>query len=125
MEGDAGRRPIAFTLTLSAVAKQDVTVRWATANGTATAGSDYLAGSGSVTIRAGERTAAIKLWVLGDRIREANETFFVDLSSSVGATLSTTARRATGLIVSDDGLSRSALAAAFASMQAFNDKAKK
>ena len=95
------------------------------ANGTATAGSDYLAGSGSVTIRAGQRTAAISLWVLGDRIKEADETFFVDLSSAIGATLSATARRATGLIVNDDGLSRSALVAAFASMQAFNDRAKK
>jgi hypothetical protein len=124
MEGNTGRRQLAFTITLSAAATQPVTVRWATANGTALAGRDYLAGSGTATIAAGRRTATVNVWVLSDWVRETDERFFVGLSAAVNATLSTTAFRATGLIVNDDGLSRAALAAAFASVDAFNRKAR-
>jgi len=125
IEGDTGRRLVSFTISLSAASTQPVSVRWATANGTATAGRDYLAGSGTVTIAAGQRTAAVGVWVLSDRLREGNETFFIDLSAGSNATLSATARRATGLIVNDDGLTRAALAAAFASVDTFNAKARK
>lgn len=51
--------------------------------------------------------------------------FTVTLSAGVHATLSPTATRATGLIVNDDGLSRAALAAAFASVDSFNTKARR
>lgn len=65
------------------------------------------------------------VWVLSDWLREPDERFFVGLSAAVNATLSATASRATGLIVNDDGLSRAALAAAFASVDTFNGKARK
>jgi chitinase len=122
MEGNGGRRLIAFTLSLSTATTETVTVRWSTANGTATAGRDYLAISGVATFRPGQRTATANVWVLGDRVKEGNETFFVKLSSPSKATLSPTARTATGMIFNDDGLSRSALAAAFASLDAFNSR---
>lgn len=125
IEGDSGRRLVSFTISLSTATSQPVSARWATIKGTATAGRDYLAGSGTVTIPAGQRTASVGVWVLSDRIREANETFFIDLSASVNATLSATARRATGLIVNDDWLTRGALAAAFASVDTFNARARK
>jgi hypothetical protein len=122
MEDNGGRRLIAFTLSLSTATTETVTVRWSTANGTATAGRDYLAISGVATFRPGQRTATANVWVLGDRVKEGNETFFVKLSSPSKATLSPTARTATGMIFNDDGLSRSALAAAFASLDAFNSR---
>jgi len=125
LEGNAGRKLLSFTVSLSSAASQPVSFRWATANGTATAGRDFVAGAGTVTIQAGQRTAAIRVWVRADRIREANEQFFVTLSTAVNATLSPLATRATGLIVNDDGLSRAALAAAFASVDSFNTKARR
>ena len=125
MEGNSGRRLISFTLSLSAVTTETVTVRWSTANGSATAGRDYIAASGVATFRPGQRTATANVWVLGDWVKEGNETFFVNLSSPSKATLSPTARTATGVIFNDDGLSRAALAAAFASLDAFNAKARR
>ena len=125
LEGNTGRKLLSFTVTLSAVSTQPVSFRWATSNGTATAGRDYLAGSGTITIAAGQRTGTVGVWVLSDWVREADERFFVTLSASVNATLSTTASRATGLIVNDDGLSRAALAAAFASVDTFNGRARR
>jgi hypothetical protein len=124
MEGNTGRRLLSFTVSLSATTVLPVSFRWNTINGTALAGRDYLAGSGAATIAAGQRTATINVWVLSDWVRESDERFFVGLSASVNATLSTTASRATGLIVNDDGLSRAALAAAFASVDTFNRKAR-
>jgi hypothetical protein len=66
---------------------QTVTAQWATANGTATAGSDYVAGSGTVTFAPGETTKTIKVTVNGDTNVEGDETLFVNLSAPVDATL--------------------------------------
>jgi hypothetical protein len=125
LEGNAGRKLLAFTVSLSATSALPVSFRWATSNGTAVAGRDYRAGSGTVTIAAGQRTARIGVWVLSDRVREADEQFFVRLSAGMNATVSSTAARATGLVVNDDGLSRAVLAAAFASVDSFNTKARR
>ena len=100
-------------------------MRWSTANGSATAGRDYLAASGVATFRPGQRTATANVWVLGDWLKEGNETFFVNLSSPSNVTLSSTARTATGVIYNDDGLSRAALVAAFASLDAFNTRSRR
>jgi hypothetical protein len=114
-EGHSGLRQILFTVTLSAASAQTVSVRWATSNGTAVAGRDYNAASGTVTFAAGQRSRTIGVWVVGDRTVEADEMFSVTLSSPVRAVLSTTARRATGTIMNDDGLLRLAAFAALAS----------
>ena len=125
MEGNVGRTWLAFRITLSASASKDVTLTWKTANGTAIAGRDYLPVTSKVVIKAGQTTGSVGVWVVGDRFTEANETFFVQLTSAVNATLSSTARRGTGQIFNDDGISRAALVAAFASLEAFNTKARK
>ena len=52
-EGNSGTTPFTFTVSLSAASTQTVTVAYATANGTATAGSDYTAASGTVTFAPG------------------------------------------------------------------------
>ena len=64
-----------------------MSVNWATVAGTATAGTDFLAGSGTVTIAAGATSATISVTVLGDARWEPNEGFSVVLSAPVGATI--------------------------------------
>jgi hypothetical protein len=112
-EGNAGRRPMTFTLSLSQASTRPVTVRWGMANGTAIAGRDYVAAAGRVTFAPGQTRRTITALVLGDRTAEADETFRIGLASPVNATLSTTESRGTGTIRNDDVPAR--LAAAFAS----------
>jgi hypothetical protein len=85
---------------LSAASGRTVTVNYATANGTATAGSDYGAVSGTLTFPAGTTTATITVPVTGDYALEADETFTVQISNPVNATM--TRWIATGTIVNDD-----------------------
>ena len=82
----AGNRQ--FTVTLSAAAGRAVTVNYATSDGTATAGADYTATSGSVTIAAGATTATFNVGVLADSLDEANETVTLTLSSATNASIS-------------------------------------
>ena len=101
VEGNAGTTPLAFTVTLTAAAAGDVTVAYATANGSATAGSDYVAQSGTLTFAAGETSKTILVDVIGESAFEANETFSVSLSGpSANARIQTGS--ATGTITNDD-----------------------
>ncbi|HEY7422832.1 MAG TPA: FG-GAP-like repeat-containing protein [Gemmataceae bacterium] len=99
-EGHAGTRAATFTVTLSAPSAQPVTVQYATANGTATAGSDYQAASGTLTIPTGQTTGTITVPVIGDRLPEPNETFFVNLSGATNATIAD--GQAVGTIADDE-----------------------
>ena len=101
-EGNSGTTNANFTVTLSAAASVPVTVHYATADGTATAGSDYLATSGTLTIPAGSTTGTISVPVAGDKLNEANETFTVTLSSSTNAVIATAT--GTGTILDDDSV---------------------
>src|SRR5207245_4861902 len=80
-EGNTGSVNATFTVSLSVAYDQPVTVHFATANGTATAGSDYTAGSGDVTVAAGLTSQTFTVAVLGDRLFEPTESFFVNLSN--------------------------------------------
>ena len=84
-EGNTGSTDATFTVTLSAAYDQDVTVHYATADWSATAGSDYTATSGDVTILAGDTTATFTVPVLGDHLAEQDETFVVNLSGAPNA----------------------------------------
>jgi Calx-beta domain-containing protein/VCBS repeat protein len=86
-EGNTGAASATFTVTLSHAINDYVLIPYSTANGTATAGSDYTAASGSVYIYAGWTSNTFTVTVNGDRLPEANETFFVNLSSPTNATL--------------------------------------
>jgi hypothetical protein len=68
-------------VSLSAAYDAPVTVSFATADGTATVGSDYQATSGTLTVPAGQTSGTITVQVNGDRIAEPNETFVVNLSA--------------------------------------------
>ena len=82
-EGNVGTNFV-FAVTLSAASTQTVTVNYSTANGTASAGSDYTATSGTLTFLAGSTTATmpISVPVNGDTSVEPDETFFVNLSNA-------------------------------------------
>ena len=84
-EGQNGTSNMVFTVTLAAPSSQTVTVQYATADGTATAGSDYTAKNGTLTIPKGQTTGVINVPILGDTVFEANETFLVNLSNVRGA----------------------------------------
>jgi len=105
-EGNSGTVNATFHVTLSPAATGTVTVGFATANGTAIAGTDYVAGSGALTFNAGETTKTITVLVNGDVALEANETFFVNLSAPSGATITDGQGQAT---ITDDDATGSAL----------------
>ncbi len=80
-EGNSGNTSFTFTVNLSAASAETVTVNYATADGTAAAGSDYQATSGTVTFNPGETSKPITVLVIGDTGFEANETFAVNLTA--------------------------------------------
>lgn len=86
-EGNAGTTAFVFTVSLSAASATPVTVQFSTRNGTAQAGSDYVATSGTLTFAPGEVTKQITVQVNGDTETEGIEEFFVDLSNATGATI--------------------------------------
>lgn len=99
-EGHSGTTAATFTITLSAASAETVTVNYATADGTATAGSDYTAGSGTLTFAPGETSKTVTVSITGDTVTESNETFTVNLSGPTNATLGDGQGVAT--IVNDD-----------------------
>jgi hypothetical protein len=99
-EGNKGTTRLNLEVTLSRSISDAVTVRYATAGGTAVATSDYKSTSGTLTFPAGETSRTISIAVKGDRKREKNETFSVQLSNAVGATIADGV--ATATILNDD-----------------------
>jgi chitinase len=79
VEGNSGTRTVTLTLTLSQAQSTPLAVSWRTLNGSATAGSDFGAASGTVTFAANSTTATITLTVSGDTAYEGNEEFMVQL----------------------------------------------
>ena len=71
----------AFTISLSKTTDKAISVNYATANGTAVAGSDFTTTSGSARIAAGETVATFSVPILEDTIPESMETFSVNLSN--------------------------------------------
>ncbi|MDO0846979.1 putative Ig domain-containing protein [Xanthomonas campestris pv. campestris] len=99
-EGNSGTTTATFTVTLSAASGQTVSVNYASADGTATAGSDYVARSGTLTFAPGTTAQGVAITVNGDTALEPNETFSVGLSGASNASIA----RATGAgtILNDD-----------------------
>ncbi|ONG54035.1 hypothetical protein BKE38_11205 [Pseudoroseomonas deserti] len=99
-EGADGTRPLVFTVMLDKPAAGAVTVAYATADGSATAGSDYLAAAGTLRFEAGETSRTVTVAVQGDAIVEADEALVLRLSSPSGASLANA--EAIGTIRNDD-----------------------
>lgn len=100
-EGNAGTTEFQFTVTLSNLSASPVTVDYATAPGTATAGADYTSTSGTLIINPGSLTGAITVNVVGEVAFEPNETFFVNLTNPTNATIADP--QGLGTITNDDG----------------------
>jgi glucose/arabinose dehydrogenase len=101
-EGDAGSSNAFLTVSLSSPVAQAVTVQFATANGTATAGSDYVSTSGTLTFAPSTTTATVTVSVTGDLVDEDNETFLVNLANPTNAILGD--GHGVGTITDDDPL---------------------
>jgi probable HAF family extracellular repeat protein len=99
-EGNAGTRSATFTVTLSAPGTETITVAYSTSNGTATAGNDYQAQSGTLSFAPGEMSKTITVLVSGDWVAEPSETFVVNLSSPTNASISD--GQGTGTILDDE-----------------------
>lgn len=93
---------IAFRVTLSEPSATAVTVTISTVDGTATAPSDYVSKTATVTIAPGSTVATVRVRLVDDGLAEPDESFTVLLSDAVGATI--TDDTGVGLIRNDDAL---------------------
>jgi len=89
--GNEETTPTPILVTLSAASGQTVTVTFLTADGTATAGSDYTAVSGTLTFDPGVTSRTINVPIIDDGVDEGSETFTVTILDPVNATLGTIA----------------------------------
>jgi ELWxxDGT repeat protein len=97
-EGDSGTVTARFTVTLSTAPATTVAVDYATWNGTATAGIDYEAATGTLTFAAGETSKTIDVLVHGNSKPENNRSVFAVLRNATGATMA----KATGFAIIED-----------------------
>ncbi|MDY7051877.1 Calx-beta domain-containing protein [Limnospira fusiformis] len=99
-EGDSGRTNARFVVTLDNPSPERVTVNYATADGTATAGEDYERTTGRLIFRPGQTRQVITVPVFGDTEVEPDETFMVNLRRPQNAQLARA--QAIGTIINDD-----------------------
>ena len=91
---------MSFTVSLSRVPTVTVRVNYATKNGSAVAGTDYVATSGTLTFAPGVQSKTVTVTVKGDRQVEPNEKLAVRLSNATGTPLGNNS--GTGTIQNDD-----------------------
>lgn len=101
-EGNGEAEDMTFWVSLSAPAPWPVTVEYATADGTAAGGVDYIPLSGAVTFQPGETTARVNVPLLGNVVPQPDRVFSIGLSNPVG--LAIAFGNAIGTIVDDDAL---------------------
>jgi Calx-beta domain len=99
-EGDSGTTYFTFSVKLSNASAQTVSVTCATANGTAIAGNDYTARAATISFPPGVTSKTFSVAVRGDNVPESNETFFVNLSNPVNASI--VDKQGEGTIFNDD-----------------------
>lgn len=107
-EGNSGSSKATVKVSLSAPSSQKVTVKYATADGTATESSDYVGAGGTLSFAPGETSKSFTVPIVGDKTVEPNETVKLSLSSPSNATLGTAS--ATLTIKNDDAAPASAQA---------------
>ncbi|MFN6217628.1 MAG: bluetail domain-containing putative surface protein, partial [Aphanizomenon sp.] len=87
IEGLTSPQNITYAVTLSSASNQTISVNYATANGTATAGLDYTATIGTLIFAPYVTSKVINVTILNDFLNEADETFTLTLSSPTNASL--------------------------------------
>ena len=88
LEGASGTTSLTFTITVTPVSNQPITLFYSTSDGTATtANNDYVPASGSIFIPPSTATVTVTVQVNGDTKFESDETMFVDLNAASGATI--------------------------------------
>jgi CSLREA domain-containing protein len=87
IEGTSGTTNAVFTIFLSSQSSKGVSINYATADGTATAGADYQSASGTIVFAVGETSRTVTVLVNGDTVDEPLETFFLNLTSPLNATV--------------------------------------
>jgi hypothetical protein len=100
-EGNAGTTPLTFTVSLSERATTEITVDYATDDGSATAATDYQATSGTLAFAPGETSKTLNVSINGDTDAEGEESLLVHLTNPAGAIVEQ--ETATGTITNDDG----------------------
>lgn len=100
IEGDTGTTAATFTVRRSGDTSQPSSVAFSTGDGTAVAGTDYASASGIVDFATGESIKTIDIDILGDVLEELDESFFVALTSPIGANIGTP--QATATIIDND-----------------------
>ncbi|HLM55630.1 MAG TPA: Calx-beta domain-containing protein [Pyrinomonadaceae bacterium] len=88
-ESPSGDTTASVSVRLSNPSSQTITVNYASADGTATAGSDYVAANGALTFNPGETQKTVTFTIKDDAVDETHETFVVNLSDPVNATVAT------------------------------------
>jgi hypothetical protein len=101
-EGNSGTKAATFTVTLSGPSVEAIAIRAVSTPGTATASTDYNSVNVVVILQPGTVTRTFDVAVIGDTNLEPNETFFVNLSESFGATIAD--GEGVGTILDDDTL---------------------
>ncbi len=99
-EGNLGTNQFSFRISLSNASGLPISVDYITAQGTATASSDYVTTGGQINFAPGETLKSILVPIIGDLTPELDETFFVDLSNPVSASFGDD--QALGTILDDD-----------------------
>lgn len=99
-EGNSGSSAAVFTVRLTRNSPVPVMVDYSTADGTAVADADYLADSATLMFGPNVTTRTISITILGDATIESDETFFINLTNAVGATI--IGSQAVATIIDDD-----------------------
>ncbi len=84
VEGNAGTKLARFDIALSRPAQSGITLAYQTADGSATAGEDYQATSGTLAIAAGQTGASVYVPVTGDARIEGSEQFSLLVTAAPG-----------------------------------------
>jgi Tol biopolymer transport system component len=93
-----GAKAVVFTVRLSGPARETINLQYRTMDGTAKAGTDYVAQQGALTFTRGQRTKTVRVPILKDKLDEEHESFTLNLSSLDGTVVAS----AIGTILDDD-----------------------
>jgi Calx-beta domain-containing protein len=99
-EGEGGATAYTFTVSLSRSSSRQVSVNFATTDGSAVAGGDYARASGTLKFAPRQMTRTVTVLVSGDTAHETNETFFLNLSGARNAFIADA--KGVGTILNDD-----------------------